>query len=194
MSDDKEHEYTQGICQDGAAILKDGESMTIEQILEDLKAAQAAQQGSAPIPQDADEARAMALIGWAWLRDNAPGQLTEMGLQGNMPEGFVLAERHFTPDYVVEAGKDCLRALEMAGCNDTRTIASAVFQDMLLAIERADSTAAPQPEVQQGSLPNLVIAGDRLCHELESWMATEHDRESQEAVAAWKRLRHGAAR
>lgn len=38
---------------------------------------------------------------------------------------------------------------------------------------------------------DLVIAGDRLCRELESWMATEHDMESQGAIAAWKRLRQG---
>lgn len=30
-------EYTQGICKDGAAILKDGEMMTIEEILEELR-------------------------------------------------------------------------------------------------------------------------------------------------------------
>lgn len=30
-------QYTQGICQDGAAILKDGQPMTIEEILEELR-------------------------------------------------------------------------------------------------------------------------------------------------------------
>src|SRR5690554_6886403 len=30
-------DYSQGVCQDGAAILKDGEMLTIEQILEHLK-------------------------------------------------------------------------------------------------------------------------------------------------------------
>lgn len=45
---------------------------------------------------------------------------------------------------------------------------------------------------QQGSVPEYLVAGDRLCHELESWMATEHDRESQCAVFAWKRLRRQA--
>ncbi|MGM0825655.1 MAG: hypothetical protein ACQEUY_13160 [Pseudomonadota bacterium] len=30
-------EYTQGVCQDGAAILKDGQPLTIEQILEALR-------------------------------------------------------------------------------------------------------------------------------------------------------------
>lgn len=34
-------EYTQGICQDGAAILKDGRPMTIEEILSELNAARA---------------------------------------------------------------------------------------------------------------------------------------------------------
>lgn len=39
MSD---HEYSQGVCQDGAAILKDGAPMTIEEILEDLRSGQSA--------------------------------------------------------------------------------------------------------------------------------------------------------
>ncbi|HIA65821.1 TPA: hypothetical protein EYN98_07120 [Candidatus Poribacteria bacterium] len=30
-------EYTQGVCQDGAAILKDGQMMTIDQVLEELR-------------------------------------------------------------------------------------------------------------------------------------------------------------
>lgn len=30
-------EYSQGICQDGAAILKDGQMLTIEDILEELR-------------------------------------------------------------------------------------------------------------------------------------------------------------
>lgn len=33
MSD---HEYSQGVCQDGAAILKDGQMMTVEEIVEEL--------------------------------------------------------------------------------------------------------------------------------------------------------------
>lgn len=37
MSDYTEHEYTQGVCQDGAAILKDGQPMTVEQIVEELR-------------------------------------------------------------------------------------------------------------------------------------------------------------
>lgn len=35
-----EHEYSQGICGDGAAILKDGQPMTIEQIVQELQVAQ----------------------------------------------------------------------------------------------------------------------------------------------------------
>jgi len=71
-----------------------------------------------------------------------------------VPEGFVLAERHFTPEYVIEAGKECLRALEKAGCNDTRTIVQAVFQDMLLAIERKLTTT---PETVGGGIePDLM--------------------------------------
>jgi len=38
----REHEYSQGICQGGAAILKDGQPMTIEEIIEELRAGQAA--------------------------------------------------------------------------------------------------------------------------------------------------------
>lgn len=53
-----------------------------------------------------------------------------------VPGGYVLAELHFTPDYVLEAGKDCLRALESARVNDTRTVAAAVFKDMLLALHK----------------------------------------------------------
>lgn len=34
------HEYTQGVCHDGAAILKDGSPMTIEEILAELRAGQ----------------------------------------------------------------------------------------------------------------------------------------------------------
>jgi hypothetical protein len=34
------HEYSQGICGDGAAILKDGQPMTIEQIVQELQVAQ----------------------------------------------------------------------------------------------------------------------------------------------------------
>jgi len=37
-------EYTQGICMDGAAILKDGEMLTIEEILEGLRAGEEAKQ------------------------------------------------------------------------------------------------------------------------------------------------------
>ena len=33
------HDYSQGICADGAAILKDGQPMTIEQILYELRCA-----------------------------------------------------------------------------------------------------------------------------------------------------------
>lgn len=32
-----EHEYSQGICQDGAAILKDGQMMTVEEIVKELQ-------------------------------------------------------------------------------------------------------------------------------------------------------------
>ena len=32
-----QHEYSQGVCQDGAAILKDGQPMTIEEILAELR-------------------------------------------------------------------------------------------------------------------------------------------------------------
>lgn len=39
MSD---HEYSQGICGDGAAILKDGQPMTIEEIVDELRKGQAA--------------------------------------------------------------------------------------------------------------------------------------------------------
>ena len=42
MSNDIEREYSQGICADGAAILKDGQPMTIEEILEELREGQAA--------------------------------------------------------------------------------------------------------------------------------------------------------
>ena len=95
---------------------------------------------------------------------------TRPPLSQGVPEGFVLAERNFTPDYVVEAGKDCLRALEMAGCTDTRTIASAVFQDMLLAIERADSApAAPQADEWVKCSERLPTEADA---ELESQPAT----------------------
>lgn len=37
-----DHEYSQGICGDGAAILKDGQPMTIEQIVQELREGQAA--------------------------------------------------------------------------------------------------------------------------------------------------------
>jgi len=37
-----EHEYSQGICGDGAAILKNGQPMTIEEIVQELKDGQAA--------------------------------------------------------------------------------------------------------------------------------------------------------
>jgi hypothetical protein len=39
MSD---HEYSQGICGDGVAILKDGQPMTIEEIVDELQKGQAA--------------------------------------------------------------------------------------------------------------------------------------------------------
>lgn len=32
-----DHEYSQGVCKDGAAILKDGQPMTIEEILAELR-------------------------------------------------------------------------------------------------------------------------------------------------------------
>jgi hypothetical protein len=35
-----EHEYSQGVCSDGVAILKDGKPMTAEEIIEELKAGQ----------------------------------------------------------------------------------------------------------------------------------------------------------
>jgi hypothetical protein len=41
------NDYSQGICEDGAAILKDGLPMTIEQILTELRSAQ---QPSAVVP------------------------------------------------------------------------------------------------------------------------------------------------
>lgn len=45
-----EHEYSQGICQDGAAVLKNGQPMTIEQILEELRAGQSARAQGEPEP------------------------------------------------------------------------------------------------------------------------------------------------
>src|SRR5690554_1421379 len=66
--------------------------------------------------------------------ERAEARVAELASQGVL-EGFVLAERHLTPDYVVEAGTECYRALEKAGCSDTRTIVQTIFQDMLLAIE-----------------------------------------------------------
>lgn len=43
-----EHEYSQGICGDGAAILKDGQPLTIEEIVQELRDGQAARaQGDA---------------------------------------------------------------------------------------------------------------------------------------------------
>jgi hypothetical protein len=41
-------EYSQGVCEDGAAILKDGLPMTIEQILNELRSAQ---RPSAVVPE-----------------------------------------------------------------------------------------------------------------------------------------------
>ena len=38
-------EYTQGICQDGAAILENGQPLTIEEILERLRSAHAVNHG-----------------------------------------------------------------------------------------------------------------------------------------------------
>ena len=35
-------EYTQGVCMDGAAILKDGQMMTIEDIISELRTPQSA--------------------------------------------------------------------------------------------------------------------------------------------------------
>jgi len=47
MSD---HEYSQGICGDGVAILKDGQPMTIEEIVDELQKGQAARAtGSASV-------------------------------------------------------------------------------------------------------------------------------------------------
>lgn len=44
----------------------------------------------------------------------------------------------------------------------------------------------------QARVAELLRAGNGLCHELESWTVTEHDRESQKAMDAWKRLRQQA--
>lgn len=59
-------EYSQGVCHDGAAILKDGEPMTIEQILDDLRAGQAARAQQAGI----GEAVAWECSGKPGLYDN----------------------------------------------------------------------------------------------------------------------------
>lgn len=62
----------------------------------------------------------------------------------NVPEGYVLAEKGFTPIKAVEAGAACLRLLEVTSINNPGVIAAAVFQDMLLAIEK------DQPDCNNG--------------------------------------------
>ena len=54
----------------------------------------------------------------------------------------------------------------------------------------ADELTRLQSEVER--LAKFVRAGDRLCYELESWLAAEHDKESQRAINIWKRLRQQA--
>src|SRR5690606_33683217 len=52
-----------------------------------------------------------------------------------------------------------------------------VFEDMKAAKEQAERRIA-----------ELVGAGNRLCYELESWLATEHDKESVRAMNIWRKV------
>lgn len=55
------------------------------------------------------------------------------------------------------------------------------FDDMKAAKDNAEERVK--------ELAQFIGAGDRLCYELESWLATEHDKETQRAINIWKRLR-----
>lgn len=47
-------------------------------------------------------------------------------------------------------------------------------------------------EARVKDLAKFIRAGDRVCYELESWLATEHDKKSQRAINIWKKLRRQA--
>lgn len=73
MSD---HEYSQGICGDGAAILKNGQPMTIEEIVQELRDGQSARaQGDAE-----PEVGAMADVLGEWVRNITGTALTHVTL------------------------------------------------------------------------------------------------------------------
>lgn len=124
---------------------------------------QPAQQGSVPIPQDAAEARAMALMGWAWLRDNALEQLTDLGRRGSVPEGCALIPLHNgNPKITNEMKAECMGEFswqeeapyydEDGGLHDyiaTHAVPWTICKDIYKKMASvAMLSATPQPDVE----------------------------------------------
>jgi len=81
------------------------------------------------------DGKAAAMAGW---------QARTQEVSAVVPEGWKLIEVGFTPEAVTEAGVKCLHALKTAYCIDPRTVATAVFQYMLLAYASPPSTVVPE--------------------------------------------------
>lgn len=61
-----------------------------------------------------------------------------------------------------------------------------------VAWEKACKADLDRALARVAELAKFVGAGDRLCYELEQWLAAEHDKESVRAINIWKRLRKQA--
>lgn len=102
----------------------------------------------------------------------------------HVPSEALIARLNELADAITRGGESKEGELTMRVPAECDRDADLVISEAARRLEKA--------EARVKDLSKFIRAGDRVCCELESWLATEHDKESQRAINIWKKLRRQA--